>query len=190
MAQIVHDPARRQRYCFRRTAADTHGELLQVEVWAAEGADVPPHVHPSQEEVFEVLSGTVTFHLDGDRRVVGEGDTVTAPRGSVHAFENDHGEAHLMVTVRPALDLQEFLESAAGLSRAGRITPRGMPSSPRALLELSVLARHFRPCTYLARPPLWVQRALVWPLAQVAHLLGYRAPDVIAGARSVPDRSR
>jgi quercetin dioxygenase-like cupin family protein len=186
VSEIVHDPARRQRYLFRRTAADTQGEMLQVEVWAATGANVPPHVHPSQEERFEVLEGTVTFWVDGDRRVATAGDRLTAPQGSVHAFENEGGEAHLLVEVRPALDLQEFLESAAGLSRARRITARGLPKSPRALLALAVLARHFQPCTYLARPPLMVQNALLWPLVRIARLFGYRAPDVIAAARSVP----
>ena len=180
MSHIVHDPARRQRYCFRRAADDA----LQVEVWAAPGANVPPHVHPTQEERFEVLAGMVTFWVDGERRSAGPGDTLVAPPGSVHAFENEDDEAHLMVEVRPALNLQEFLESAAGLSRARRITPRGFPKSPRTLLQLAILARHFQPCTYLARPPLHVQRVLLWPLVQVARLFGYRAPDVIAAARS------
>ena len=113
-------------------------------------------------------------------------DTVVAPPGSVHAFVNEAGEAHLMAEVHPALDLQEFLESAAGLARAGRITPRGVPKGPRALLEVVVLAHHFEPCTYLARPPLRVQRALLRPLSRIARFFGYRAPDVIAAARSVP----
>jgi quercetin dioxygenase-like cupin family protein len=182
VSQIVHDPARRQQYCFRRTADDT----LQVEVWASEGANVPPHVHPAQEERFEVLSGTVTFWVDGRRTNATKGDTVVAPPGSVHAFVNDGDEAHLIAEVRPALNLQEFLESAAGLSRARMITPRGVPKGPRALLRVVVLARHFQRCTYLARPPLVVQKALLAPLAFVARLFGYRAPEVIAAAKSVP----
>jgi|RhiMetdeSRZDD1v2_1073273.scaffolds.fasta_scaffold09279_3 quercetin dioxygenase-like cupin family protein len=182
MSQIVHDPSRRQRYRFHR--ADD--EALQVEVWASPGANVPAHVHPAQEERFQVLSGTVTFWVDGRRTNATAGATVVAPPGSVHAFLNDDGEAHLMAEVRPALDLQEFLESAAGLARAGRITARGVPKGPRALLQVAVLARHFEPCTYLARPPLRVQRALLRPLARVARLFGYRAPGVIAAARSVP----
>jgi quercetin dioxygenase-like cupin family protein len=184
--QIVHDPARRQRLLFRQTAADTGGELLQVEVWAAEGANVPPHIHPSQEERFEVLSGTVTFWVDGVRTVATAGETLSAPPGSVHAFLNEGDEAHLMVEVRPALNLQEFLETTAGLSRAGKITPRGIPKSPPTMLRLAVLARHFEPCTYLARPPLAVQRALIAPLAYLGRLLGHRPADLIAAARSVP----
>jgi quercetin dioxygenase-like cupin family protein len=184
--QIVHDPARRQRYRFRQTAADTRGELLQVEVWASQGANVPPHVHPSQEERFEVLSGTVTFWVDGKRTIATSGDKLTAPPGSVHAFANDGDEAHLIAEVRPALDLQEFLEAAAGLSRARQITRSGMPKGPKVLLKVAVLARHFETCTYLARPPLAVQRAVVRPLAWLASMRGYRATEIIAAARSVP----
>jgi quercetin dioxygenase-like cupin family protein len=186
VSQIVHDPARRQRYRFRQTAAGTGGELLEVEVWASRGANVPPHVHPSQEERFEVLAGTVTFWVDGKRTDATAGDSVTAPPGTVHAFANEGDEAHLIAEVRPALDLQEFLEAAAGLSRAGQITPRGVPKSPRALLKVAVLARHFEACTYLARPPLAVQRAMIKPLAWIAGVRGYRATEIIAAARSVP----
>jgi hypothetical protein len=128
----------------------------------------------------------VTFWVNGDRRVATAGDTLCAPPGSVHAFENEGDEAHLMVEVSPALNLQEFLEAAAGLSRARRITPRGVPKTPGVLMQLAVLARHFQPCTYLARPPLAVQRMLLWPLVNLARLLGYRASNVISAARSAP----
>ena len=47
-----------------RSARDTRGELLDVEViYGAHAAASPKHVHPEQEEVFSVHSGTLdVFH--------------------------------------------------------------------------------------------------------------------------------
>jgi quercetin dioxygenase-like cupin family protein len=183
MERVVHDPARRQKYVFRATG----GELLQVEVWAAPGGDVPRHVHPRQEERFEVLAGSMTFEVDGTKRRAKAGDRLVVPSGTPHAFVNDgEDEAHVMVEVRPALGLQDFLEAAAGLSRARKITPRGVPRSPRALLEVAILARYFRDATYLTRPPLIVQRALTAVLASLGRLFGLSAPSLVETARRVP----
>jgi quercetin dioxygenase-like cupin family protein len=183
----VHDPARRQRYIFRTTSPETGGRLLEVEVWAAPGGDVPRHVHPHQEERFEVLAGSMTFDVGGSKRRAAAGDRLVVPPGTPHAFVNDgDDEAHLMVEIRPALDLQEFLEAAAGLSRARKITPGGVPRGPRALLEVAILAGHFREATYLTRPPLIVQRVTTTVLSALGHLFGMRAPAIVDAARKVP----
>ena len=187
MQREVHDPARRQRYVFRRTGPDTDGRLLEVEVWAAPGGDVPRHVHPHQEERFEVLAGSMTFEVGGRRRRLVAGDRHAVPPGTPHAFVNDGDEeAHLMVEVRPALELQAFLEAAAGLSRARKISSRGVPRSPRALLEVAILARHFREATYLTRPPLVVQRVMTAALAALGRLFGMSAPALVDAARRTP----
>jgi quercetin dioxygenase-like cupin family protein len=184
---VLDNPVSGERFAFHLTADDTGGKRLVFDVVIEPDRQVPgAHVHPAQEERFEVVSGEVTFRVDGRRQVVSTGEVVVAPPGSVHAFQNDGEEAHLIAEVRPALDLQEFLESAAGLSRARRITPRGIPRGPRALLQVAVLASHFQRCMYLARPPLAVQRLLLAPVTLIARLLGYRAPKVIAEARSIP----
>jgi quercetin dioxygenase-like cupin family protein len=181
---LVVDPGRRQRYRFRTTGTETDGARLEAEVWVDPGGDVPRHVHPRQEERFQVLAGDVRFQIGRNDRRASAGDAITVPAGVPHAFVNDGGgEAHLLVEVRPALDLQEFLETTAWLGRAGKMTPGGRPRGPRALLELALLAEHFRGCTHLARPPLLVQRIGTAPLAALARLLGYHAEALIAAAK-------
>ena len=44
----------------------------------------PDHVHPRQEERFEVLSGKLGLRVEGVERVLGEGEAITAPAGSAH----------------------------------------------------------------------------------------------------------
>lgn len=46
------------------------------------------HVHPRQEERFEVLSGKLGLRVGGVERVLGEGEAITAPAGFAHAAWN------------------------------------------------------------------------------------------------------
>jgi quercetin dioxygenase-like cupin family protein len=165
MSQTVIDPVRRQRLSFSR-----EGDVLHAEVFADPGGDVPLHLHPSQEERFEVLAGRVRFRIDGKTVEGGPGMRVVAPAGVKHAFRNIGAEqAHLRVEVEPALELQGFLEEAAALARAGRYTRRGVPTRPGAVVELADLMVRYRATTVMAFPPPLVQRLLLAPLARLGQ---------------------
>jgi quercetin dioxygenase-like cupin family protein len=163
MPDFIHDPVRRQQLAFSR-----EGDRLHVEVFADPGGDVPSHFHPQQEERFEVLAGHVRFDVDGKRTEGGPGTRVVAAPGSRHAFRNiGQHEAHLRVEVEPALDLQAFLEEAAALAREGLYTRRGLPTRPRALVELADLMVRYRDTTVMAFPPRPIQTVLLAPLARL-----------------------
>lgn len=74
---------------FRKTAQDTSGELLRVD-WIGEPGWTtgPDHVHPRQEERFEVISGKLGLRVEGVERVLGDGEEIMAPAGSAHAAWN------------------------------------------------------------------------------------------------------
>src|SRR3712207_7104815 len=58
-------------------------EVLEVEATYGPGGKKPPaHLHPNQDERFEVLSGRVEVDLDGQERTPGPGDTIDIPRGT------------------------------------------------------------------------------------------------------------
>jgi len=55
---------------------------LEVEgTWTPRGSPPPPHLHPAQDEEFEVQSGRLTAVIDGVKRELGPGDTLEIPRG-------------------------------------------------------------------------------------------------------------
>ncbi|TMK39124.1 MAG: cupin domain-containing protein [Actinobacteria bacterium] len=162
MPVLVHDPVRRQRLAFSR-----EGDVLHAEVYADPGGDVPSHYHPSQEERFEVLAGHVRFDVGGRRIEGGPGTRVLAPPGAKHAFRNiGKVEAHLRVEVKPALQLQGFLEEAAALARARRYTRRGLPRRPGAVIELANLMVRYADTTVMAFPPPVIQRLVLARLAR------------------------
>ena len=170
---IVEDPALRQRYSFQRSTDDDGGEVLHVETWVDPGGGVTPHLHPAMEERFHVLAGRPSF-LAGKRwKTAAPGDEVVVPAGVRHAYRNDGDEvAHFRCDVRPPSSLQAFLEEVAQLSQAGQITRRGLPKSPRALLQAAALAERHRDMAVLLFPPMpppFVQRLLFPPLARLAQ---------------------
>ena len=171
MSELVHDPNRRQRYEFHPA-----GENLVVDISVEPGGDVPAHMHPAQEERWSVIEGRTRFRLGGRKVLAGPGDQLVAAPGVRHSFKNiGDSEARLRVEVRPALSLQEFLEEAARLARAGRYTRRGIPKRPRAMLELADLLERHRDCTVVAFPPPLLQRTLLFPMARFARRRAARA---------------
>ena len=127
--QIIENPVSGERIEFLRTAADTDGELLEFQLELAADGRVPgAHVHPEQEERFNVLEGTMKFRLGLRTIVAHAGDSVTVPAGRVHKFSNaGDGPARARVEVVPALDMQELLTTTAELANEGKVLRSGMP---------------------------------------------------------------
>jgi len=64
------------------------GENANIQHFFIEpGATVPEHSHP-HEQLGVVVRGTLTFLVDGEQRLVGEGDTYRLAGGETHAAEN------------------------------------------------------------------------------------------------------
>ena len=80
--QNLKNPASGERITIRQTAADTGGELLAIELELPAGRRVPggQHIHPKQEERFEVVEGTMRFRMGRKRVVAGPGEVVVVPR--------------------------------------------------------------------------------------------------------------
>ena len=62
--ETVVNAATGERVTFVRTAADTCGELLELElVWPRPGRRAAAHVHPQMEERYTVMEGTAAFRI-------------------------------------------------------------------------------------------------------------------------------
>jgi quercetin dioxygenase-like cupin family protein len=139
--QVIENPLSGERITIRRTAAQTGGTLLAWELELAPGGRVPAsHAHPRQQEVFTVLEGRMRFRVGWRRQVAGPGDTVTVPPGTVHHFANAGPvPARVAVQTRPALAMQDLLETAAALARDQHAAARTRPR----LAELALFMRDF-----------------------------------------------
>jgi quercetin dioxygenase-like cupin family protein len=168
--KVLENPVSGERITFRKTASDTDGQLLEFDLELTPEGHVPgKHVHPSQEERFEVLSGTMKFKM-GRRTVIAEaGEVVTVPAGVAHKFANGGDEtAHVRVQVQPALEMERLFETAVALAEEGRTTGKGMPKP----LDLALFVSEFSDEVQGAFPPVWIQRATMAPLAWIARKRG------------------
>jgi quercetin dioxygenase-like cupin family protein len=122
--ETLTNPVTGQRLTFRRTTAETGGELVEVESELPAGGPKPPaHYHPRQEEHFEVLSGRVDVRLGKERRTLGTGETLDVPPGAVHEMSAAGDEpARLLWQTRPALRTEQFFEAARPLGNPGPLT--------------------------------------------------------------------
>jgi quercetin dioxygenase-like cupin family protein len=170
--QTIENPVTGERILFRKTAADTQGEAVVIETFVEpNGFVAAAHLHPAQEERFEILAGTLEFKL-GRKKIVAEpGDRVVVPAGTAHRFENVGDEtAHFVCEVRPALQFEQLIETMFTLAGDGKTNRKGMPNP----LRLAVIARHHFGDVRLPFPPAWLQRIGLALGSPLGRLLGYR----------------
>jgi quercetin dioxygenase-like cupin family protein len=185
--QVLDNPISGERFIFHQTADDTGGALLAFDLVVHPDGRVPGgHVHPVQQESFEVLAGTMKFRK-GLRVVIAEpGDTVVVPPGNFHQFANAGDEpAVVRVRVEPALRMERLYETVAALAGEGRTLRSGMPKP----LDLAVFMREFEQEVRAPIAPGLV-RAVMAPLVWMAVRRGldqrYRALAGPAGRRPAP----
>jgi mannose-6-phosphate isomerase-like protein (cupin superfamily) len=169
--QTLENPASGERITIRRTAADTNGELLAIDLELPAGRRVPggQHIHPLQEERFEVVEGTMRFRMGRKKVVAGPGEVVVVPPGQRHDFANvGNDEALVRVEVRPALKMEQLFETAVGLAEQGRTMLGGIPRP----FDLAVFTAEFEGEVQAAFPPRWLQRLVLAPLAWLARRRG------------------
>ena len=169
MTYEVDDPVSGQRVVFH----EPRPEALEVDLFIRPGAFVREHVHPSQTETFTGVEGTFHLDVDGKRRTLGPGESLTVPPRTKHGFRNAPEAAHLHVTVTPALRLELYFRAFLGLSRDHRLSmpPEGIP---KPLLQAAVLMDEFKAEMAAPELPIAVQRPMWWLLAQLGALKGYR----------------
>jgi mannose-6-phosphate isomerase-like protein (cupin superfamily) len=166
--QTLENPVSGERITFRTTAAESAGELVAIDLGLPAGRRVPGrlHVHPKQEERFEVLEGTMRFTLGRKKIVAGPGETVVVPAGAKHDFANAGDvDALVRVEIRPALKMEQMFETAVRLAEEGRTTRSGIPKP----LDLALFVREFDDEVRAAFPPRWLVRVALAPLAWLAR---------------------
>lgn len=132
----------------------------------------PEHIHTDLVEVFAVKEGVLSIMVNGEKKTLKAGESITIPVGTSHRpfnetdqpviVENDEGEKDL--TVEFAYHLSQLYRVVDGMG--------GKPSAIAMILQLSVYGTEMD--AYLADGgPIAVQKAMRYLLAPTARLLGY-----------------
>jgi quercetin dioxygenase-like cupin family protein len=167
----IENPVTGERIVFRQTSRETNGQAVVIETFVQpNGFVAAAHVHPSQEERFEVLRGSVGFRIGRKKLVAGPGQRLTVPAGTPHRFWNAGDDvAHFVCEVRPALQFEALLETMFALAADGKTNKRGLPSP----LRLAVIANHHFDVVRLPVVPHVLQKLALVPGALLGRAIGY-----------------
>jgi quercetin dioxygenase-like cupin family protein len=171
--EVLYNPVLQDRILYLKTAQDTDGELLSLDLFVSPRGGNPLHVHPLQEEYFKAVSGTLGVQIGDEHRCLREGEEAVVPPGTPHRWWNDSDEeeAHVLAELRPALNTETFFETGYGLARDGKTDENNVPNILQQAVTLTGINKGE---IYLASPPVAVQKALLAALAPVGRLLGYK----------------
>jgi quercetin dioxygenase-like cupin family protein len=178
-----------ERLTLLNTGQETNGKVLEIDVSFKPSAETTllkwreVHVHPYQEERFEVISGNVRFRIGDREQVLTAGQTITGPPNTPHAWTSADGkDIHMRAELRPALHTDAAFSSAQHVSAV-----RGKVS----LLQAAVIMSEFDGVPYPPAPGRFFLQALVKVLAPIGRVLGYKAcwPEQ-AGAQLHETKSR
>ena len=111
------------------------GSLGMFELTVPSGSNVPPpHSHSNNEECVYVLAGSLRYSVGTETRDLTAGQSMSTPKGVVHAFSNPFVEtARALIVLSPDIGAQYFRDVAAVASAGG---------PPDKVALLSVMTRY------------------------------------------------
>ena len=130
------------------------------------GGEPAIHVHPDQDEVYEVKEGEIQLYLNGNWRRLKVGETITIPKGTKHAFKNA-GKEKVVAFNRhdPGLRFGEMLETIQLYINEGKIT--GL-NGFKNLAYISSIMIEYNDVMVPVKPPF----AMVKAISRIGKLLG------------------
>jgi mannose-6-phosphate isomerase-like protein (cupin superfamily) len=158
---------------FLKTGAETNGQLLQIDcISPSTAVKEPEHIHPCQENRFEIISGSCHFSVDGKEQIIGPGQSITIPPNVRHHFWNSGNlDAHYIQEFRPSLNIADFFETFFALSRDGKLNDKGIPN----FFHVSIIMLKYKNEIRVISPPWPIQYLTYIVLAPFGKLLGYHA---------------
>jgi len=161
-----------QRMIFLKTWAETNGTQLQIECYSPVTMAIDPeHIHPYQENRFRIISGELTFYINGKEQRAIAGDIVSVPKNTPHYFRNPGpSEAHYMQEFFPALKIDGLFETFFALARDGKLNKDGAPNIFCTSLIMLAHEKEFR----LTKPNWLIQKTAFKLIAPIAKLFGFK----------------
>jgi mannose-6-phosphate isomerase-like protein (cupin superfamily) len=97
--------------------------FFEIEI-PANSAGAPPHRHTHEDEFFYVRQGSVTFMVDGERKMIGAGGFVLLPRDGWHAVWNPGDKSATLLVGTSAGRFDDFFDAVAmEVAAAGELSP-------------------------------------------------------------------
>ena len=165
----ITNPRNGQRMKMLKTAAETNGQLLSIECYSPPSQiREPEHIHPHQENIFEILDGRLHFRIAGKVISMGRGEVVVIPARTPHHFWNESGkEAHYIQKFKPALNMEAFYRTYFTMAKENKLNKKGKPN----MFRISRLCLRHQNDVRLTRLPWPIQKFIFIILSPFAPRL-------------------
>ena len=152
-----------------KAAADDDDGISIMEIVQGPTAPVPPlHVHPTQEERYEVLSGTMTVTENGTEHILRPGDSHTVPPGVPHTYRvGGSDDLRFRTHHRPGARFEAYMEEIWRMATVGGVRE---PDSLGGMLRFATVVDGFTDVLIVASR---AQRLAMKAFAVVGRGLGY-----------------
>jgi quercetin dioxygenase-like cupin family protein len=162
---VLHHPGTGETIRVLESTDDVFRMELTI---APRGEVAAAHLHPYQEQTFEVLAGKLAVTTHGGARILEANDKLVLAPGAGHSQGNPFDEPVVAIeTYRPARRMHEFFEVFFAMGAKGMTNTKGVPS-------LMYVVAIFDEFSQSIRPGRLVDRVVVRLLAPLARVLGYR----------------
>lgn len=164
-----------ETFVFIKTAADTDGQLLVIDMICTPGGGAkgaPVHLHPKQVERFYIQQGVVEFEVKGEKFFAYPGETITVQPGTPHTWRNPSTteNACFRCELEPAGQWELLFENLCGMAQRNMLNADGTVPAIAMVQALHM----FPDQLYIAAMPIWMQKIGFALLSPVAKLLGYK----------------
>lgn len=159
---------------FRQTILKRENGLIWLGLTLEPNAAGPPeHIHTTFPENFIVAEGTLSLLVNGEKKTLRPGESLLIPPGTPHKPFNETAEPVVVSgPLTPEYGIPEqfsvFLTQAYAYFDESEANSR----PPKVLLQMSRFSPKYD--TWLASPPVFVQKSLFFAIAPTARALGYR----------------
>ena len=159
---------------FRQTILKHENNLVWLElVLEPHAAGPPEHIHTTFPENFIVAEGTLSLMVNGEKKLLRPGETfLVAPNTPHKPFNETDAPVIVKGPFEPEYAIPAqfsvFLTQAYGFFDEAEANNR----PPKVLLQMSRFAPKYD--SWLAGPPVFLQKALFFVIGPTARLLGYR----------------
>ena len=152
------------------TVVESTPESLLVEATYGPGGSPPPkHMHPAQDEVFQVLEGSLRFRLGSIERDVESGEEIEVPAGVAHQVFNPADEpAKVRWLTSPGGRTEGWFRAVDALNR------EAAPKRP-SVLAFATLLSAYRDTFRLTVGPDPLVGPVIAALGAIGRMRGHRA---------------
>ena len=168
LPRTITNPINGETVTFIKTARETGGAYILVEVELSPGGGVGMHYHTAFTEHFEAVEGRLGIQSGGQTLFLKPGETADVPLRVRHRFFNPSADQKIRfrTTISPARQFEEMLRIIYGLARDGKTNDKGMPN----IWHMSIVFQKGE--SYMPNMPIRFQKAVFGLIAKIARLMG------------------